>query len=170
MEKLSYHYPRIFFLLLAMILFVGEFSYAQQQKYEVRGVVRDEATGEPVPYATVFLEEAGLWYISETDGTFYIRGVPAGVHTIRVEILGYAKKTFSQPVQNNVSDLVLKIAESSLRLEEVVVTAEEGGRLNSSSRIEKQALDHVQPASLRDIMQLVPGNLTENLLLIALIN
>ncbi|HHV02718.1 MAG: carboxypeptidase-like regulatory domain-containing protein [Bacteroidales bacterium] len=162
MKKLSYHYPRILLLLLAMIPFWGELSYAQQSKYEIRGIVRDESTGDPVPYATVLLEEAGLWFISGADGTFHISGVPSGTHTIRVEILGYAKKTFSQPVENNISGLVLQIAESSLRLEEVVVTAEEGGRLNSSSRIEKQALDHVQPASLRDIMQLVPGNLTEN--------
>ena len=64
-------------------------------------------------------------------------------------------KTFPLQVGDHISGLELQIAEASLRLEEVVVTAKEGGGLNSSSRIEKQALDHVQPSSLRDIMQLI---------------
>lgn len=39
----------------------------------------------------------------------------------------------------------------SLALEEVVVTAKEGGKLNSSSTINKTAIDHLQGASLTDV-------------------
>lgn len=162
MERPRHKYPVILVLLLLMTALPDRNSYAQQQQYALSGIVKDQDSGEPVPYATVFLEETGLWYISGEDGSFRFTGVPAGTHTLRVEILGYAKKTFTQKLDRDMAGLVLQIAQASLRLEEVVVTAEEGGRLNSSSRIEKQALEHVQPVSLRDIMQLVPGNLTEN--------
>ncbi|HBG53727.1 MAG TPA: hypothetical protein DDW70_05910, partial [Rikenellaceae bacterium] len=162
MEKPPCNYPWVLVLLLLLTAFSGGKSYAQQKQYALLGIVRDQGTGEPVPYATVYLEEMGLWYISGEDGSFRFSGIPAGTHTLHVEILGYAKKTYIQKLDRDIEGLVLQIDEASLRLEEVVVTAEEGGRLNSSSRIEKQALDHVQPVSLRDIMQLVPGNLTEN--------
>jgi hypothetical protein len=108
------------------------------------------------------LRELGLWYISEEGGQFHIGNVPVGSYRIRVEILGYETKQFPLKVQGPVSGLILSVYESSLRLQEVVVTAEEGGRLNSSSRIEKQALEHVQPSSIKDVMQLLPGNFTEN--------
>ena len=162
MERPHHKYPVLLVLLLLMTALPGRNSYAQQQQYALSGIVRDQTTGEPVPYATVFLEDLGLWFISAEDGSFRFTAIPAGTHTLHVEILGYAKKTFTQKIERDITGLVLQIAEESLRLDEVVVTAEEGGRLNSSSRIEKQALDHVQPVSLRDVMQLVPGNLTEN--------
>lgn len=157
-----YRYAKISILFLLLFFSGGIAGEAQQKTFTVSGMVRDLDTGDPVPYATVLIEETGLWSISDADGSFRLSMVPAGAHTFRVEILGYVKKTFPLQVGDHISGLELQIAEASLRLEEVVVTAKEGGGLNSSSRIEKQALDHVQPSSLRDIMQLIPGNLTEN--------
>ena len=50
----------------------------------------------------------------------------------------------------------------SLGLQEVVIVAKENTTMSSSSKIESTALDHVQPNSLADVMQLVPGQVTLN--------
>jgi len=50
----------------------------------------------------------------------------------------------------------------SLALDEVVVTAKEGGEITSSSKISAQTIEHIQPSSLKDVMQLLPGSITEN--------
>lgn len=156
------NYPVCFFILFLFLSFSLKTGAQEVPKVTVAGVVKDADSGESIPYATVVIEELGLWYISEEGGQFHIGNVPVGSYRIRVEILGYETKQFPLKVQGPVSGLILSVYESSLRLQEVVVTAEEGGRLNSSSRIEKQALEHVQPSSIKDVMQLLPGNITEN--------
>lgn len=43
------------------------------------------------------------------------------------------------------------------KLGEVVVTAQESRGLTSSSRIEKHAMEHLQPSSFSDLLELLPG-------------
>lgn len=131
-------------------------------KLVVTGLVREAQTAGVVAYATVAIPELGLWGLSAEDGTFTIKEVPTGTHTFTVTLLGYETLTAVRAVSQAPSPFVFELQETSLRLEEVVVTAKEGGGLNSSSRIEKQALDHVQPSSIKDVLQLLPGSITEN--------
>ena len=53
------------------------------------------------------------------------------------------------------------MAASSLALQEVTVTAKQQA-MGSSSVIDQTALQHLQPKSVEDILQLMPGNLTKN--------
>ncbi len=47
-------------------------------------------------------------------------------------------------------------------LQEVVVTASEGDRMTSSSRIGRDAMEHLQPTSFTDLLELLPGNISQN--------
>lgn len=47
-------------------------------------------------------------------------------------------------------------------LDEVVVTAKESDGLTSSSRIDRAAMDHLQPTSFTDLLELLPGNISKN--------
>ena len=89
-----YRYAKISILFLLLFFSGGIAGEAQQKTFTVSGMVRDLDTGDPVPYATVLVEETGLWSISDADGSFRLSMVPAGAHTFRVEILGYVKKPF----------------------------------------------------------------------------
>ena len=47
-------------------------------------------------------------------------------------------------------------------LKEVVVTARESGGMTSSSRIDRAAMEHLQPTSFTDLLELLPGNISQD--------
>ncbi len=74
-------------------IFLPVLLYAQAA---VRGKVLDRTTNQPVGYATVSLHRAGdtsnravRGALSLPDGTFLLRGVPAGLYRLRVRMIGY---------------------------------------------------------------------------------
>lgn len=132
------------------------------QKFTIEGNIRDAQTGEPLFMATVVLRESGQWSTSDEKGHFVINGVANGRYSFEASMLGYEtyKEEISVANKNIKKEFVLNV--SSLSLQEVVVIAKEGGEINSSSKIEKQTLEHIQPSSLTDVMQLLPGSVTVN--------
>lgn len=134
-----------------------------QNRYKVSGRVVEHDTDQPVYMASVFEKETGLWATTDVDGRFELDGVSAGAHNFVVSVLGYEERVLRFPsIKGDVTGLNVILKISSLSLDEVVVTAKEGGEITSASKIAKQTIEHVQPASLTDIMQLLPGSVTEN--------
>ena len=58
------------------------------QNGTIHGSVAD-SSGAPVSNATVSIERAGLRASTSTDGTYQIRGVPAGTHVVHARAIGY---------------------------------------------------------------------------------
>jgi iron complex outermembrane receptor protein len=56
----------------------------------VAGRVLDVTSGEPVANAVVRLPDVGVFGLSDADGYFLLRGVPAGTHPWEISRLGYA--------------------------------------------------------------------------------
>ncbi len=65
----------------------------------IRGRVAD-AQGAPLPRAAVSVDAIGARTTTDDQGSYEIRGVPAGTHTLRVRLLGYVP----QSVQVTVSE------------------------------------------------------------------
>ena len=159
------HAIAVRFVLLLATLLAGSFTMAQEPgraRFQVAGRVVERGSGEPVVLASVVIEELGLWAVTDAEGRFALSGVPAGKHALVISLLGYETKTLPLDVRGSVSKLTVDLAVSSLTLDAVVVTAREGGEITTSSKISKQTLEHIQPSSLRDVMQLLPGSVTEN--------
>jgi len=155
------HLLSALFIILTVIL--SPKTYAQDNgKFDISGTVLDASTGEPVYMATAVVKELGLWALTDDKGFFEIKGVPAGRFTFEFSMLGYETLPFDFQIKKNVRDLKIKLPPTSLTLEEVVVTAKEGGEITTSSKISQQTIEHVQPSSLKDVMQLLPGSVTEN--------
>ncbi len=57
--------------------------------FTLSGTVRAEATGSPLPYSTVTIEEIGRERFTDETGTFRYYAVPPGKYRIRVRQLGY---------------------------------------------------------------------------------
>lgn len=133
-----------------------------QQKYTLEGKVTLYGTDEPIPYVNVLIKELNVWGISDVNGAFKITGIIPGTHTLESSSLGYQTVKYPITVNRNITDFKIQLKEENLTLDDVVVTAVVGNSLNSSSRIEKAAIEHVQASSLAGIMQLVPGNVTVN--------
>ena len=149
---------RILCILLLLTAGLG----ASAAGHRVRGRVTD-AAGAPLPGAVVHLDENYLWAVTDAKGQFVLDAVEAGTYRMETECLGYASdvRSLRVPVPVEVLDIVLQ--EQSLALDEVVVTAEQSREnLNTTRRIERTALDHLQVSGLSNIAALLPGGKTVN--------
>ena len=125
------------------------------QAHLVVGFVKDKANGEAVIGATVnIVGSKTVVAVTDIDGRFSV-SVPAGGAKIEIKAVGY------KPLVTASNDIphegVIYIESQLNALGEVVVTAQESTRPTSSSIIARHAMDHLQPSSFGDILELIPG-------------
>lgn len=125
--------------------------------FDIRIKLLDKATNEPIVMASCILKSAGAYAVTNMDGIALLQNLPKGEFTLDISYVGY--ETIHKVVNlNRDLDLVIRMDETSLSLNEVVVVAKQNKSGEStSSIIGRQAIDHLQAMSLDDIMQLVPG-------------
>ena len=147
-------------LLILLIVTAGLDAFAAG--YRVRGRVTD-ATGAPLPGSVVHLDENYLWAVTDLDGKFVLEGVEAGSYQLKTECLGFVSDIRNLQVSGNIDTIEILLQEQSLALNEVVVTAEMSkDNLNTTRKIERTALDHLQVSGLSNIAALMPGGKTVN--------
>ncbi len=131
----------------------------------LRGTVSDATTGQPQDYALVQLFPEGSaaprGAVTDTKGSFVFSGLQPGNYRIKVAFVGFRdwERTF-----RITGDTTLRIglATQPLTTQEVVVTAKESKGATSASRIDRQAMEHLQPSSFSDLLSLLPGGLAQN--------
>ena len=149
--------------MLLSLLIIPNVSFAQgQKKYFIEGTVTLFGTSEPIPYANVLIRELNQWSSTNAEGKFKIPGILPGSYTMEVSSLGYQKVAIPVKITQDYSGFKLQLKEENLTLDDVIVTAKAGTALNSSSRIDKTAIQHLQATSLADVMQLMPGSVIKN--------
>ena len=117
----------------------------------IKGLVLDAETNEPVIGATISNARNGKpMTVTNADGGFQI---PRNSDVkLKISYIGY-KTLITAPTKDG---RYLMQAEIS-SLGEVVVTAQESRGLTSSSVIQKHAMEHLQPSSFSDLLELLPG-------------
>lgn len=150
-------FKKVVSIVLLLLLFVPSLVFAQKSA-RLTGVVKD-SKGAAVELATVTLNSA-MVAVTDKKGNFKFENVPAGTYTYSVVALGYASAT---SVVNVSGDAVLNVTlrPLNLSLNQVVVTATQA-KMGSKSVIGQDAIRHIQPKGLGDLLQLLPGNLTQN--------
>ncbi|MBQ7690273.1 MAG: carboxypeptidase-like regulatory domain-containing protein [Muribaculaceae bacterium] len=124
------------------------------------GVVADAVTHQPVEFATVAAQPGNRATATDGHGRFSLTLEP-GDYTLAVSFVGYT--THTQRI-TLIADRHIEVLlrENATVLQEVVVTAKEGTGLTTSSRIDRDAMEHLQPTSLTDLMELLPGNVSQD--------
>ena len=153
------------FLICFLIVFIPFNSFAQGKDrvgYSVEGRVVRQDTKEILPNVSVSIRELNLWSYSDETGVFKFEKLVKGIYHLDVYSLGYSEFTLLVEVKDNMGNLQIEMKEENLKIEEVIVTAETGKTINTSSVIGTRAISHLQPSSLTDIMQLLPGSVTAN--------
>ena len=112
------------------------------------GRVVDASTREPVIGAAVTQDDA--WALTDTLGRFTLKVRSAG--TVTITSLGY--KTFRGALLRGGE---YRLQPDVFSLQEVVVTATENHGLTSSTKIGTDAISHIQPSSIADVLELLPG-------------
>jgi outer membrane receptor protein involved in Fe transport len=133
------------FLVLAA---AGE-TAAQEKPGSVYGKVFDERTSEPLAVVQVYIPSLGVGTLTNLDGRFMLRNVPAGTYEVMVELLGYAPKTITGVVVQSGSGTSLDVLlpPQALEVEGITVSVEReqgnASRLLDERRTSTAVLDAV---------------------------
>ncbi len=146
------------YVITSCLLFTCLFS-AVAADLRLSGRVTDLSTGDPIDFATVSIDNGQAGTYSDAEGRWSV-SLPAGQHAIRVSYVGYVAVARSVMLR---ADTVIEIAlrPDEKTLGEVVVTARENTGLTSGSRIDRDAMSHLQPTSFSDLLELLPGNISK---------
>lgn len=131
--------------------------FAQTDKATVEGVVRD-SDGKPLSFATVVIAELGTGVSTDLEGKFRFTGTKGAEYTLNVSYLNHVDKEVKVKAGNS-EPVVIVLEEQSYELAEVVVMADYKKNQGSTAVINQQALEHIQPTSVADVLSLIPGGL-----------
>ena len=131
--------------------------FAQTDKATVEGVVRD-SDGKPLSFATMFIAELGTGVSTDLEGKFRFTGTKGTEYTLNVSYLNHVDKEVKVKA-GSPEPLVIVLEEHSYELAEVVVMADYKKNQGSTAVINQQALEHIQPTSVADVLSLIPGGL-----------
>ena len=126
--------------------------------YTLHGKVVDKGNGEAIEFATIEVTPGQRTVLTDSQGHYSI-SLEAGTHSVKVSFIGY-KSIVQRITINQNRTLNFELEEDSKLLDEVVVTAKEQNGLTSTSRIDRDAMLHLQPTSFSDLLELLPGNIS----------
>jgi CarboxypepD_reg-like domain len=100
-------------------------AIAQQPTQTIRGTVLDNASSQPIGYATVAIVSIGKGCTTDSLGNFAIPDVPTGRYEIEITFSGYERTVLKEVVVTSAKELVLNIAlnEKIVALSDVVIQA-----------------------------------------------
>ncbi len=141
-----------------VLLFVS--ISAQAQSLSLKGKVFDSKTKAPLYYTVVNLKGTHVYDLTKEDGSFTLNEIKKGKYILLISVLGYQAQEKEIDIQSSQTDLNFYLNPSSLDLEEVTVTAKASQSKSGSTtyKIGSQAIQQVQPISVSDILQLIPGS------------
>lgn len=91
-----------FLLLFVLCISTGKML---AQGVQVKGTVKEDGTGAPIPFALVSLNPGNYETATEPDGTFNLTGIPNGTYTLEVIATGYQNNSFEVTVKGTDMDL-----------------------------------------------------------------
>lgn len=147
----------------AAALLLGGAVAAQAQQGTVQGRVVDQANLQPLVGAQVYLPGTQLGTLTDEKGNFRIAGVPAGIHEIRIRLIGYKTAVRNVTVLPSGSVTVdFQLSVSAVSLQEVVVTATGPQRQQELGHAVStiDAASQVQKTESNSITNLIQGNAT----------
>lgn len=93
-------------------------------EYQIKGVVIDKSTRQPLEFVNVFVVGLGIGASTDANGNFLITQVPPGIYRLQASFLGYKTELTPEYRVNHVTPYVqIELEEENASLNEVVVTA-----------------------------------------------
>ena len=148
---------KFWILIYSFLFIVFADGLKAQNTYKCRIV--DGITGEPLVGAVMRMSaDKNISSVSDING--YVSIIPKRElmkDGIEITYIGY-KKQHSLLGNGN----IYKLSPSETTINDVVVTATESYGITSSSKIAKYAMEHLQPSSFADILELLPGGMAKD--------
>ncbi|MCX6307299.1 MAG: carboxypeptidase-like regulatory domain-containing protein, partial [Bacteroidia bacterium] len=113
------------YLITTLFLYSAQALFAQKSVQTMRGTVTDNASSQPISYATVVVLNANPPAGTTTDeaGNFKITGLSLGRYDVRVTTIGYEPALIREVIVGSARETFLSVTmkEDSRQLTEVVV-------------------------------------------------
>lgn len=154
-------HKRFYSILIILVLFVFVKTFAAETN--IKGLVKDKATGEDLPGANVVLLNTSIGAATDNNGKYIIRNVPPGTYTLQASYIGYNSSSVTFKVQEG------QTVEENFSLEAVgvvgqtvVVTGQASGQ-NSAINQQLSSDQIVSVVSAAKIQELPDANAAESL-------
>lgn len=143
------------------ILLITVFAplYSLAQYYSISGSVKDNK-GEPLNSVSIEVKEhPNFNTLTDEQGLFIIDNLPKGTYQLQFSHIGFKPITRSYQIHDNRETHVV-FNQNEINIDAVHVTAIESKNISTSSIITRDAMQHLQPSSFADLMELLPGGRT----------
>ncbi|MDD3807704.1 MAG: carboxypeptidase-like regulatory domain-containing protein, partial [Candidatus Marinimicrobia bacterium] len=151
--------------LLIIFLLAGFPMYSWGQTTgKITGVVYDSKSGKPLIGANVIVENMQLGAATGEDGSFVILNVPVGIHSLKVNYIGYKPVALTgiEVWMGRTARVKILMEEDVLHLGDVIiVTAErpivEADKTGSSIHLTSEEISNLPVEGLRNVLELTAG-------------
>lgn len=146
---------RISFFILLCCLCWNVFA----AEYQIKGVVIDKSTRQPLEFVNVLVVGLGIGASTDANGNFLITQVPPGIYRLQASFLGYKTELTPEYRVNHVTPYVqIELEEENASLNEVIVTASPFQKVSESPvSLRVIGLQEIEkaPGANRDISKVV---------------
>lgn len=111
------------YLLSTALLLVFCLGLDAQQLYSISGEVKDKK-GETLPGAGIYLSGYTTATVSNSDGKFSLAKLKPGSYEVVVQMMGYLPYSKSVIISDQSVNITITLAENTVQLREVVITAD----------------------------------------------
>lgn len=139
---------RVFFGLL--IFFISSAS-SWAQKLSLSGYITDATTGKGLPGATVYLPALEKGNVTNADGKFSIKGLPVGIHQVRISYIGYTTLHKAMPLKSDTL-IYLAITPVQEQMEALVI---EASAATSTFNSTISGVTHLSPEDIKNTVAML---------------
>jgi ferric enterobactin receptor len=134
--------------------------------YTLSGLIRDKASGEALPGATIQIKGTTIGTATNMDGYFTLQKVPTDTSTLLVQYIGYSKTFIYLTPHSPKKSFIIELSQFSQNLKTVTITGQRNdvvlvNRTDVSTiKMTPKKLEQLPNVGERDIMrsfQLMPG-------------
>ncbi len=149
-------------VLVVAIGFASAPLLGQETSGEIRGTVTEAGHGDPLIGANVLLAGTTLGAVTDLEGKFSIKRVPAGQYTVLVRFVGYKQSSRDVTVRAGAPTTTdFALVATAVQLDEVVVTGQGAAieKRRLSSTVETISSKDIQLAPVKSVDQLLQGRI-----------
>ena len=161
MDIINNNINKLLILCTLFTIFPSELSALDNGK--IKGLVLNKVTGNPLPYANVFLDGTSLGSSTDPKGNFLILDVPPGSYTIKIRYIGYKKLDEQiESVEGETLEKQFSLDPEALEGETVNVTVQaEGQKAAINQQLSSKSIINV--VSSARIQELPDANAAESI-------
>jgi hypothetical protein len=154
---------------LAAMLFTLAGALSAQTQGKIEGRVFDAATNQPLAGAQVVVVGTGYGNITNSDGYYFINNVPAGVHDIRAQYIGYQTATVTQQrvLSGQTTRVDFQLPTQAVELEAITVQGDISPLAPRDKTVSKaivtgDVVEELPIDNIRNVITLQPGVVETN--------